>query len=155
MLPLLKLARAGWGLAPGSAYARLSLIHVDDLARALLALATEGPSKAILELDDGQGAHGGYSHQQFATLAAEAQGRSRVRMVPVPPALLSGASCIATLIARLTGQQPRLSRDRARYLAHPDWVARGGNAQLAGLWAPQIDAATGLATTMAQARQTR
>jgi hypothetical protein len=53
----------------------------------------------------------------------------------------------------VTGQQPRLSQDRARYLAHPDWVARGGNAQLAGLWAPEIDAATGVATTMAQPRK--
>jgi nucleoside-diphosphate-sugar epimerase len=154
MLPLLKLARAGWGLAPGGADARLSLIHVDDLARALLLLARQGPSGAVLELDDGQGARGGYSHREFATLAAQAQGRLRVRMVAVPSPLLSGASLMASLLGRLTGQQPKLSRDRARYLAHPDWVARGGNAQLAGLWTPQIDAAAGLAETMAQARKT-
>jgi hypothetical protein len=47
---------------------------------------------------------------------------------------------------------PKLSIDRARYLAHPDWVARGGNAALADLWAPRIDLATGLADTVAAAR---
>jgi UDP-glucose 4-epimerase len=155
MLPLIKLAGAGWGLAPGGAAARLSLIHVDDLARALLTLAAAGPSRTVLELDDGRGETGGYSHAEFAALAAAAQGRPQVWMLPIPSTLLTSASRIASLAARLQGRLPTLSRDRARYLSHPDWVARGGNAQLVGLWSPQIDAANGLATTIAAARTRR
>lgn len=149
MLPLFKLAAAGWGLAPGGYEGRLSLIHVDDLARALLALAGGGPSGEVLELDDGHGEAGGYSHAEFAALAGAALGRDRVRTLPAPAALIGAAAGIGALVAGLTGKQPSLSRDRARYVVHPDWVARGGNARLAGLWAPALVGSAGLADAVA------
>lgn len=145
MRDLFTLARFGIGLAPGGPAARISLIHVDDLARALLALAGGGPSRAILEIDDGSG---GYAHADHAAAIGRALGRARVRMIPVGKGLLNAAAAIATRIARMQGQLPKLSRDRARYLAHPDWVARGGNARLAGLWQPQIGLEAGMADTV-------
>ena len=148
MLPLFRLAAAGWGLAPGGPGGRLSLIHADDLARALLALAAGGPSGEILELDDGQGDAGGYTHAGFATLAGAACGQARVRTVRVPAGALAAAAGLATLAASAVGRLPKLSRDRARYMVHPDWVARGGNARLAGIWAPQLPGAAGLADTV-------
>jgi len=151
MLEIFQAAAWGLGLAPGGPEARISLIHVDDLARALLALAEGGPAHQTLELDDGMGDRGGYSHREFAGLIAAALGRS-VWTLPIAPAVLMAAARVATLLARLQGRLPKLSRDRARYLAHPDWVARGGNVQLAGRWAPQIDAPGGLAGTIAHAR---
>ncbi|WP_439534036.1 NAD-dependent epimerase/dehydratase family protein [Polymorphobacter sp.] len=149
MLPLFRLAAAGFGLAPGGAAGRISIIHVDDLARALLVLAAGGPSGVVLELDDGRGDAGGYSHAEFAALAGAAAGRARVRMINVPAGLLAGAAGMASGLARLQRRLPKLSRDRARYLGHPDWVARGGNAALAGLWAPALPGAEGLAATVA------
>lgn len=143
MLPLFRLARWGLALAPRG---RLSLIHVDDLARALLALAGGGPSGAVLEIDDGR--DGGYGHDEFGRLVGAGLGRG-VLAIPAPPPLLRAAATIGTRAARLTGQLPKLSRDRAAYIAHPDWVARGGNAALAGLWSPRFDAAAGIADTIA------
>lgn len=151
MLEVFRAATWGLGMAPGGAGGRISLIHVDDLARALLVLATGGPSHQILELDDGMGDSGGYSHAAFNQMIAAALGR-RVHSVPIAPGVLTAAANVATLAARLQGKLPKLSRDRARYLAHPDWVARGGNAKLSGLWAPRVDAPSGLAATIAEAR---
>jgi nucleoside-diphosphate-sugar epimerase len=138
MLDLFRLARRGLGVAPGGAAARISLIHVDDLAAALLALAAAGPTRTVLEIDDG--APGAHSHGNYARAIGAAVGR-RVRVLPVPAWLLHAAAAL-----RLS---PKLTADRARYLAHPDWVARGGNAALAGLWAPQRGLADGLADTVA------
>lgn len=152
MLPLFRLAAAGWGLAPGTEAGRagrISIIHVDDLARALLALADTGPVAEVLELDDGQGDRGGYSHAEFASLAGAAAGRARVRTLTVPPGLLALAAGAATLAAKAMGGVPKLSRDRARYMLHDDWVARGGNARLAGVWAPRHVGLAGLAETVA------
>jgi nucleoside-diphosphate-sugar epimerase len=142
MLELFRLAQRGIGVAPGGAVARISLIHVDDLARALLVLAGAGPVGAMLEIDDGQA--GGHGHGDYARAIGAALGR-RVRVLPVPGWLLGLAAAL-----RLA---PKLTADRARYLAHPDWVARGGNAALAGLWAPQVPLAAGLADTVAGYRQ--
>ncbi|WP_439544854.1 NAD-dependent epimerase/dehydratase family protein [Sandarakinorhabdus sp.] len=151
MLEVFRAAAWGLGMAPGGRGGRISLIHVDDLARALLVLATGGPSHQILELDDGMGDAGGYTHAAYNRLIAAALGR-RVYTVPIAPGVLAAAARVATAAARLQGKLPKLSCDRARYLAHPDWVARGGNALLADDWAPQIGAASGLAATIAEAR---
>ena len=146
MLDLFKLARLGLGLAPGGPDARISLIHVDDLARALLVLAGAGPTREVLEIDDGSG---GYAHHDHAGAMGRALGRSHVRMIPVGGSLLNTAAAVATRIAGWRGQLPTLSRDRARYLAHPDWVARSGNAMLADLWQPRFTLETGMADTVA------
>jgi nucleoside-diphosphate-sugar epimerase len=139
MRDLFAAAKLGLGVAPGSRDARISLIHVDDLARALLALADAGPAGEILEIDDGTGASGGYGHAEYARAIAAALGR-RVTILPVPGGLLRMLAA-SRMIAKLTP-------DRARYLVHPDWVARGGNARLAGLWQPQIGLAEGLTDTV-------
>jgi nucleoside-diphosphate-sugar epimerase len=149
MLDLFKAARLGIGLAPGRANARISLIHVDDLAHALLALAQGGPSREILEIDDGSG---GYTHALHANAMARALGRRRARMIPVSNRLLGFASSVATLMAAWKGELPKLSRDRAFYLAHPDWVARGGNERLAAIWQPQIGLDAGMAETVTDYR---
>ena len=150
MRDLFSLARLGLGLAPGGQDARISLIHVDDLARALLALADGGPGGEILEIDDGSG---GYRHADHAAAMGRALGRGRVRMIPVGPGLLGAAAGMATLIARAQGVLPKLSRDRAAYLAHPDWTARGGNVRLQTLWQPHITLDEGMADTVRDYRQ--
>jgi uncharacterized protein YbjT (DUF2867 family) len=134
MLDIYKLAARGLYIAPPG---RISLIHVDDLARALLTLAGAGPSRTTLEIDDG--AADGHSHADFAAVIGKGLDR-RVRTIPLPLSMLH-------LAARL-GISAKLTSDRARYIAHLDWVARGGNAALAGVWAPQIDLAAGVGDTI-------
>lgn len=135
MLDIYKLADKGLYIAPPG---RISLLHVDDLARALLTLTTAGPSRTVLEIDDDHDA--GHSHPEFAAAIGTALGR-RVRTIPLPLSMLH-------LAARI-GLSPKLTPDRARYIAHPDWVARGGNAKLAEIWTPQVDLIAGTADTVA------
>jgi len=134
MLDIYRLATRGLAVAPPG---RISLIHVDDIATALLALTSGGPSQAIVELDDGR--QNGYSHSEFAHAIGSALGK-RLRIIPLPLSMLQ--------VGAWLGISPKLTRDRAAYIAHPDWVARGGNAALAGLWAPMFDATAGIANTV-------
>lgn len=135
---LFRLAAKGVALVPWRG--RASFIHVDDLADALLALAT-GEASGVYEPDDGHA--GGYDHGEFARLIGAAVGRRPVVLRVPKGGMLTGAA-FDTALARLGGRLPKLSFDRARYFAHPDWVSRG--APIPG-WAPTIGAREGLAAT--------
>ncbi len=139
MLDLYRAIARGVTVAPPG---RISLIHVDDLATALLALAGGGPSRTIVEIDDGSG---GVSHREFSAAIARGLGRRKVVTVPLPAGLLRPAARALALISR----EAKLTPDRAAYIAHPDWVARGGNVALAGLWASRYDLDAGIADTIA------
>ena len=70
-LDLFRMARRGRIYMPPAG--RLSLLHVDDLARLLLALAEPGaPTKVVLEPDDGR--PGGWTHREFGDALARAVG---------------------------------------------------------------------------------
>ncbi len=136
---------AARGLVPAVGQGRFSIVHVHDLAAALLALAA-APANGIFEVEDGK--PGGFTQASFARAIAAAMGRS-VRIVQLPQTLLPIGATLATLAARITGQPPKLSRDRARYFAHPDWTASAAPLIATGLWTPATPAAQGLAQTAA------
>ena len=139
-LALFQLAARGFALIPSGG--RVSLIDATDLAAALLALATAPPTFAIHEIDDGAPV----DHATLARAIGSAVGR-RVRLIRMPSGSLGLAAAFDWAQARARRRAPRFSFDRARYLAHPDWVTRGDN--LAGLWAPRVALADGLAATAA------
>jgi nucleoside-diphosphate-sugar epimerase len=145
--PLLDAMWRGLALLPGPPQARFSLLHVDDLARAVgCLLAGEAGWGAIHEPDDGQ--PGGYGWQDLLEAIGRLRG-GRVRAVHVPGALLSALGAGNELLARLTHRPPMLSRGKARELRWPDWVA-AGNASLAACgWRPTIDLERGLRDTLA------
>lgn len=135
---LFKLAAQGVALVPMRG--RASFIHADDLAAALLALAT-GDARGVFEPDDGH--PDGYDHGEFARLIGAAVGRQPL-VLRVPKAGMLAGAAVDTALSRLRGRLPKLSFDRARYFAHPDWVSRGP--AIPG-WAPTIAAPDGLAAT--------
>lgn len=143
MLDLFRAARLG--IVPMPAGGRASLIHAADLARLLLALAAPGSaSHAVLEPDDGR--DGGWPHPELARAIGAAVGR-RVITLPVPPAALMLAARADRL---MRGAGAKLTPDRARYMAHPDWVARARPDP--ALWRPEIATPAGLAETAAAYR---
>ena len=145
-LDLFRMARAGIVMLPPRG--RLSVVHVDDLARLLLTLADPAaPGGRLIEPDDGR--DGGWSHRDFARALGQAVGK-RVLAVPMPSALLQGGARIDEMIR---GDSARLTRDRAAYFCHPDWVANPALAAPAGLWRPQVDTVEGLAATYAWYRE--
>ena len=139
-LELFKMARLGLMLMPPEG--RLSLIHVHDLARLLLALAgPAAPSRVLIEPDDGHCR--GWTHKSFAAALGQAVGRK--------PLVLSAPSRMLHLAARadrlFRGAKAKLTPDRAAYFSHRDWLVDPSKAAPRDLWAPQIPTDLGLAET--------
>ncbi len=141
MLDMFRLAKRGLALLPPRG--RVSLIHVDDLARLLVALlpAHEDATGRIFEADDG--IEGGWSHEGFARAIGWAMGR-RVTTLHAPRPLLKLAAHGDRLLRR---DKAKLTPDRASYLSHPDWTITRGNAPPAALWKPRIQTRAGLKET--------
>ncbi|HET7574986.1 MAG TPA: NAD-dependent epimerase/dehydratase family protein [Sphingomicrobium sp.] len=141
-LDLFKMARRGQIFMPPRG--RLSLIHVGDLARLLLACADESaPSKLVIEPDDGRA--GGWSHREFGDALGRAVG-TPARTVSTPRFLLSFASRADRLVR---GANAKLTADRVAYFCHPDWVVTAGKCPPGDLWKPQVETGRGLAETAA------
>ena len=124
-------------LPPGGA---TSIIHADDLARLLLALAPSVPAvnRHVFEPDDGR--EGGWRHKELAEAIGAAMGR-RV----IAPNLSSGLLSAAARLDRLfRGGKARLTEDRVGYMCHPNWVVRSSARIPAEIWQPRIQGEAGL-----------
>jgi nucleoside-diphosphate-sugar epimerase len=134
---------ARWGVVPLPPAGRASIIHVDDLARLLLALAPAGEavSRRIFEPDDAR--EGGWSHRELAQAIGAAMGR-RVWAPHVPRAVMRAGAWLDGLVRR---GGAKLTPDRVGYMAHPDWVSHPDKAPPTELWRPEIATPEGLAAT--------
>lgn len=140
MLDLFRFARKGvLPLPPGG---RISVIHVADLCRLLLACLTHDQANGrLFEPDDGR--ERGWTPTEFARAVGHAV-RRRVLALPLPKALLMAGARIDRLIR---GNRAKLTRDRVNYFCHPDWVAAAESRPPADLWLPHIPTEDGLAAT--------
>jgi nucleoside-diphosphate-sugar epimerase len=139
-LELFRMAKSGLILLPPKG--RLSLIHVDDLARLLIVLAeSRYPKNEVLEPDDGR--PGGWTHREFASALGRAVGRRSVALATPRPLLRLGAA-VDRLIR---GDKAKLTPDRAAYFCHPDWVVSSSSAPAKDVWRPEIATEHGLART--------
>jgi len=143
-LDLFRMAKRGLVLLPPAG--RLSLIHVDDLARLLLALA-KSDRTLLVEPDDGR--PGGWTHEGFGQALGRAVGRT-VRTLSAPGSVLRLAARADVLVR---GRKARLTSDRAAYFCHPDWTVSPACAAPADLWRPQVATEPGLAATAFWYRQ--
>ena len=139
ILELFRMAARGIVLLPPQG--KLSVIHVDDLARLLLAVTDPAMPDLIIEPDDGR--EGGWSHQEFGQALGRAVGR-RVLTLSTPRALLRFGAKIDGL-AR--GKAAKLTADRVSYFCHPDWTVHPSRGAPQGLWTPVIGTDEGLAST--------
>ncbi len=144
MFELFRSARMGIvPLPPGGG---TSLIHVQDLAELLVALAdTSVPKRLfqrVFEPDDGR--QGGWSHKEMAQAIGRAVGRNAVFAPHLPAGILGMAARFDRLIR---GDKAKLTADRVGYMCHPNWVARFDRAVPAQIWTPQIDSEEGLKAT--------
>ncbi|MEO6247211.1 MAG: NAD-dependent epimerase/dehydratase family protein [Sphingomicrobium sp.] len=139
-LDLFRMANKGVVLLPPTG--SLSLIHVTDLARLLVALAeTSAPSDLTLEPDDGT--RGGFTHPEFAALLGEAVGK-KVFALSAPQPLLRVGAALDRFIRRGAA---KLTADRVAYFCHPDWVSDPALAPPGALWRATISTAGGLRET--------
>ena len=121
-LRIFKMAANGFVLAPAANGAKFSLVHVDDVTRAIIAALRLGDSpQRPIEFDDGQG---GYTWPQLVAAAGAAL-NTTPRLIRLPAPLVYGAGLAGTLQALLTGRPNVLSWDKVGELLYPDWVAAG------------------------------
>ena len=145
-LELFRMAKLGLMLMPPKG--RVSVIHADDLAALLLALADPSvPSNILIEADDGK--PGGWSHREFARALAAAVGTR--------PAIVSSPGMLLRLAARVDqlwrGEKAKLTADRAAYFSHRNWVVEPKRSCPPQLWQPRIETLQGLADTAAWYRE--
>jgi uncharacterized protein YbjT (DUF2867 family) len=138
---LFRMARRGIALLPPPG--RFSVIHVEDLARLILALPGE-PETVCETYEPDDGTPDGWAHRDFARTLARAFGRRRAATVSMPKAVVKGAARLDTLVRR---EGAKLTPDRARYFCHPDWVVTAEARPPAALWQPRIATPDGLKAT--------
>ena len=139
-LDLFKMARGGLIYMPPKG--RLSLIHVDDLARLLIGLTdADAPAGLVIEPDDGK--VGGWTHIEFGEALGFAVGRP-ARTIPMPRFLLSIASMLDGLVRR---GNAKLTADRVAYFCHSDWTVDPSLAAPSTVWKPAIETRAGLKAT--------
>ena len=136
------------GLAPRPRVpdARLSLIHVADLAEALaLALDQPPPPPSTYEIDDGR--EGGYSYRDMADAAGRALGR-RPLSLAVPRAVMAAVARANAIGHSLGGSVQILTPGKVNEIFHSDWTAHDRRLAAALGWRPRFDLAAGFGETI-------
>lgn len=141
MLQLFRTAK--WGFVPVPEKGDLSVIHVDDLARLLLAMprGNEEVTGCIFEPDDGK--PDGWSHYDLARAIGHAVGR-RPWVIGLSRKAMKRAARVNLFFS---GSGARLTLDRASYFSHPDWVVSEIARPPRNLWQPQVETREGLKAT--------
>ena len=141
--------RRGIAPVPGSPTARNSLIHVTDLASAMLAClqSREARGKVLYACD---GKPNGYDWTELAAIAAEVY-RRPVRSLRLPTPLLDAVAAINLALARLTGRAPMLTPGKLRELRFSDWVVDNTEITACTGWTPRVGLRQGLEALAASA----
>ena len=147
---MFRLAR--WGVMPvPPKEGRASIIHVDDLARLLLALVPGGEGVSFQSFEPDDGRKKGWSHYEFARAVGWAMGR-RPWVMHLSRASLDRAARADRFVRR---GKARLTPDRVGYMAHPDWVVTHEARPPRSLWQPLVPTREGLKATAEWYRKER
>jgi nucleoside-diphosphate-sugar epimerase len=140
MLPILKLARKGLVTPAGPRDQKLSLVHVKDVATAVVACLKnfEACDGKTFTLDDGH--EGGYDWEEIA----KACSTGRHFRLNVPGWLLFGSGYVNLALSRILGYVPMLTPGKARELTQTDWVCNNRDLNQATGWYPEIDLQQGV-----------
>ena len=146
LLPLFRWI--GRGIAPllGPPRARFSLLHVEDLAQAVLQWLDSGSrEQQTFELHDGHPK--GYTWRDVVDIVARLYDRSVFR-VQVPVVILQLLSAFNIIGARLFGYAPMLTFGKIREFRHHDWTCDNTSLSRETGWAPRISLEEGLRRTL-------
>jgi nucleoside-diphosphate-sugar epimerase len=133
------------------AQGRFSLIHAEDLARAVcLALTHErAPGEVFFAAEPDE-----TDYDQMGRLVKEAMGTWAVR-VQVPGFLLYAGALVGEAVGGLLGRAPFLSRDKLREIGSGDWICSSQKIRGRLGWEPQISARDGILATAEWYRNAR
>lgn len=144
-LAYFKAVRSGLAPQPRLAEAKLSLIHVADLAEAIALTVERPPASAIYEIDDGH--EGAYTYADMAAAAGAAFGRRSWR-VGVPRLVMAGLAGWNELRQSLGGSAQILTRGKVAEIFHPDWSVHDRRLGAAIGFRPRYDLASGFRDTI-------
>ena len=140
----------GLAVRPAVPSARLSLIHVADLAEALARSVEQRISGSLYEIDDGH--ETGYSYRDMGAAAGRAVGR-RPLSLAVPRFVMAGLARVNAVNNALGGKVQILTPAKVNEIFHSDWTIHDRRLLAALDWAPQHDLASGFAETISWYRQ--
>jgi len=149
-LRFFQVARHRYVPVPGPADARTAMIHVQDLARLVAALAASEPAGATCTAADARPQ--GYRRDEIFRTAAQAVGNGAARLVRAPGTLLR-AIALAGDVARLFGSAAMLNSQKLREIRHPDWSVPAAEVARAPDWAPAFGLQDGFADAVAWYRR--
>ena len=137
-----KLARRGVIPVPTGPARLLQMVHVEDLARALVLAAGAPEAAGVYHIAEGRQ----YTWEEVGRAVGEAVGR-RVRVARVPGALIAGLAAVSETAAGLAGRSSIFNRDKARELLAPGWLCETDAARAVLNFEADIPLADGLRTT--------
>jgi dihydroflavonol-4-reductase len=111
-----RLARLGIMPVPTGGERWLQMVHVADLAQAIVAAALVPGARGVYHIAEPQA----YTWREMCRHVAAAVGR-RARFVPLPARLISAAAAASELVGKVAG--PGIfDRDKAREMLAPGWL---------------------------------
>lgn len=135
------------GIAPliGSGNNRVSLIHVEDLAKAVVCWLHNGKHpQHFYELHDGR--QNGYSWQEIINAVERLRG-NRILRAPIPVSFVNMIAAVNLMLANVFGGSPMLTPGKVRELTHANWVADNNLLSSETNWVPRISLEEGLRQT--------
>lgn len=141
-LDLFKAAKLG--VVPVPPEGASSLIHVEDLARLLVALVPANPKTQGQMYEPWDDNAYGYTHKDLAKMIGEAVGNPNAVAAPLPPVVMQWG---AKLDGLLRGAKAKLTEDRVGYMLHKDWVCDLRKAPPISVWQAVWDGEAGLKMT--------
>lgn len=142
LLHFFRLASRGILPVPTGPARPLQLIHVEDLADAVVRAGTAPDAKGIFHVAESAA----YAWPEVVRLVAAAVG-VRGRIVPVPAALFRAAGWASETAGRITGRASIFDRDKARELLAPGWLCDVEPARRAFGFEPRVALPEGLSGT--------
>ena len=147
-LPLFQASQRAF--APLLSRGKAALLHADDAAGAITALAGSDFRPGCFTLADEQPA--GYSMREIFTAASEATG-GRPRFFNLPAPLLLAAGIASGLWGRTHRVAPIFTLGKAREILHGDWSVSASELLPRDIYAPRLTLSEGFAQTVAWYRQ--
>ena len=140
MMPLLKMIRRGLLVHAGPRDQRLSLLHVDDLAAAIVTWlsAPQRHTQKTYAIDDGTA--GGYNWAEIG----EAVSEGKFRMLKAPRFMLDVVARVNLFLSVLLGYSPMLTPGKIRELIQPDWLCDNREFTKVTGWTPRLDLKRGV-----------
>lgn len=142
-LAYFRAVNSGIAPQPRVSEARLSLIHVADLAEALALAVERSPASGTYEIDDGRT----YTYADMALAAGAALGRRPLR-VAVPRSVMAGIARWNELRQSLGAGAQILTRGKVNEIFHPDWSASDRRLAAAIGFQPRYDLTSGFRDTI-------